>query len=383
MNNQPARKRLETIDMLRGLVIIIMALDHTRSILFPINFAPENFMAGGGALFMTRWITHICAPVFVFLSGTSIYLMLQAGKSKADVSSFLIKRGLWLILLEITVVSLAWGYAVPWGISLQVIWAIGVGMILMSGILYLPYRWILGLSILFIAGHNLLDGIPSDAWGGLMGALFSYLYLMSSDPNVFFVYPILPWLGVMMLGFCGGKLFDLDQPTRIRILVKIGAALMIGFIALRYSNLYGDPNIWKGYDTLSNTFFSFINVTKYGPSLLFLMLTLSMAAFILAAFERTRIWGAQVMITFGRVPLFVYLLHLYLIQVFSIIIGVWQGYPLSEMMKAPYMRGPDAFEGGLVTTYIVWIILCFLLYPLCKRYAQVKAQSSSKILAYL
>jgi uncharacterized membrane protein len=383
--------RLTTIDVLRGLVIVLMAIDHTRD--YFMAGATTDPMAGpapGMGLFATRWITHFCAPVFVLLAGTSVGLM-AARKSRGELTRFLFTRGLWLILVEITIVATAWTFA-PRGIPelggltmtpLGVIWAIGASMVVLAGLQWLgrPACLVLGLAI--VAGHNLLDPIwPASRlvdqhWPAWVG-LHSEMSLPVGPLLLRFRYPLLPWIGVMLLGFGTSRVFELAPARRNALLLAAGAGATLGFFLLRASGVYGDPNPWQVQPAgAAATVMDVLNVTKYPPSLLYLLMTLGPAA-ILATFVDRLSGGIagrakDALVVFGRAPFAFYVAHLYLIHAGSVLLGLMQGFRAEQMMTALRFY-PPGFGVSLPAVYLLWAMIVVLLYPLCRWVAGVKAR---------
>jgi len=367
-------KRLSSVDMLRGLVIVVMTLDHVRDYFTSARFDATDLTQTTAALFLTRWVTHFCAPTFVLLAGTSAWL---AGRrrSRGELAGFLLKRGLWLVLLEFTLVSFAWylNFRFELGLRAQVIWAIGVSMITLAGLVYLPRSTILAIAVAIIAGHNLLDGItPLDA--GRLETLWRVLHVQGQLAGlpVFVTYPLLPWIGVMALGYLLGPVLDLPSDQRRRTLVRLGLAMIAGFLLLRTLNVYGDPAPWSPQRNGLKTLLSFINVTKYPASLQFLLITLGPALAGLAFLERLRGPVAEWLRVFGQVPLFYYVAHLYVIHLAAIAGGALQGFPVGEMAKS-YRQLPSTYGYGLPVIYLVWIAVVVGLYPFC-RWFGIKKQ---------
>src|SRR5215213_1312003 len=399
-------RRIDSIDLLRGIVMVIMMLDHTRDFIHnaALQFDATALSRTNIALFLTRWITHFCAPVFVFLAGTSACLQLARGKSKTALSRFLVTRGLWLIFLELTVVKL--GVFLNPDIRflgfLQVIWVIGVSMIVLAGLIYLPKSVIAVFGLLMIALHNLLDTIRVEGWHGpgtpapglgeklwivLHQPFFAFPIVGEPSPVVAVVYPLIPWIGVMAAGYAFGALYQMDAQRRRRLLLMIGGAVTAVFIAIRAINIYGDPNKWSQQKNFLFTALSFVNTTKYPPSLLFLLMTLGPAILALALFE-TRTSGGPVrtfFVTFGRVPLFFYLLQWYTAHLISIILHLAFGKPASWLWQSPLNFGqPQPGVGfNLLVVYVVWIAGVLLLYPLCRWFAGVKQRRKDWWLSYL
>lgn len=320
----PARQRLLSIDALRGLVILFMLLDHVREtfLLHRQVSDPMNIDSTEPALFISRTLAHLCAPVFVLLTGLSAWLYGQKHQGRRDVSAFLFKRGLFLVVLEFTLVNFAWTFQLPPSvIYLQVIWAIGVSMLALAALVWLPRALLIGLALLLIAGHNLLDGVHV-ANGSALQHLWAIAHErswidLSENLRLRVTYPVLPWIGVIALGYGLGPWFaQMTSPSvRQRYLLWAGASALVGFVGLRAANGYGEKP-WQAYDSGVQTLMSFFNVTKYPPSLLFLMLTLGIGLLLLLAFERAghRRW-IGVLAVLGSVPMFFYLLHLYVLKV--------------------------------------------------------------------
>ena len=392
--------RLTAIDMVRGLVIVVMAIDHVRD--YFLAGTETDPMANPNvsvAIFATRWITHFCAPVFVLLAGTSAGLMV-ARKSHGELARFLFTRGVWLILVEILVIANAWTFA-PFGIaevggltwvSMQVIWAIGGSMVVLSGLQYLGRNACLALGAAVVAGHNLLDPVwPAsqllDRNWPIWVALHSTMTLPAGPFLFVFRYPLLPWIGVMTLGFGLSGIFELPPARRNAILLRAGAGLTLGFLLLRWSGIYGDPNPWQVQPGgVTATVIDFLNVTKYPPSLLFLLMTLGPAAMLCAMADRISggVPGVikDALVMFGRVPFAFYVAHLYLIHLLSVLLGVTQGFSPGQMMTHTRFY-PRGFGIGLPETFLVWALVVALLYPLCRWVADVKARRRDWWLSYL
>ncbi|HET9055048.1 MAG TPA: heparan-alpha-glucosaminide N-acetyltransferase domain-containing protein, partial [Cyclobacteriaceae bacterium] len=347
---------------------------------------PLNLATTTPLLFFTRWITHFCAPVFIFLSGTSIYLQSQR-KTKKELGVFLLKRGLWLVVLECCVVSLGWTFNLQYNIiPLQVIWAIGISMFLF-GVLMLaniPYKVIFVLGIILVAGHNILDfpeatpGFQPNFWWDLFhhGVFVPYQY--APGHFALLVYPFPAWMGVMLLGYCTGKLFTVDYTTeqRKKILTRTGLGLLTLFIVVRLTNVYGDPVNWSAQPNGFYTVLSFINVTKYPPSLLFLCLMLGPALVLLAFIENLKNRLSETFAVFGRTALFYYILHIYVIHIAATICFFARGHSFEDAVNVgeqfPFMFVAPGEGYGLEIVYLVWILVVMGLYPLCKVYDRYK-----------
>lgn len=387
-------KRIESIDIVRGIAMVIMALDHVRDY-FHITANtddPLNLETTSPALFFTRFITHYCAPTFVFLSGTSIYLQ-SLRKTKKELSSFLIKRGLWLILVEWTLVAFAWTFNPFFNIfPLQVIWAIGISMVIMGLLvaMRLPYKAILLLGVVIVAGHNLLDipeaapGFKANFWWDLLHHGSFAFYPIAGNHGVLIAYPFLAWTGVMMLGYCAGIFFTAKYTAvmRSKILIRLGIGLLLFFVALRFTNVYGDPVDWKNQPTAFYTFLSFINVYKYPPSLLFLCITIGPALILLALIEKVKNSLTNAMVVFGRTAFFYYILHLYVIHLVATAFFFARGHTLNDAgnlgKQFPFLFVAPAEGMGLVGVYLVWISIIVTLYPLCKWYDRYKTNHKEK-----
>ncbi len=369
--------------------MIIMALDHTRDYFHADAFFydPTNLTQTNAAVFFTRWITHFCAPTFVFLSGTSAFLMSQR-KSKKQLAGFLLTRGLWLIFLEISVINFGWYFDINFTnlFDLSVFWALGGSMIVLAGLIFLPTPLILVIGFVLIFGHNLLDNIhvsgnDMEAFG--WGLLHDQKDFTILGRNAFTTYPLLPWIGVMALGYCLGTLYTkaVAVEKRKKILINVGLLSILLFIAIRFINIYGDPNPWSVQESPAFTIMSFFNVWKYPPSLLFVLMTLGPASLFLAFSEKPLNRFTQIISTFGRVPLFYYLLHLYLLHLLGMLAAELTGYDWSDMIFKVWVTeypGLDGYGFSLGIVYLIWIGIIVLLYPLCKCYDRYKTAHKEK-----
>ena len=384
-----ARPRLDSVDLLRGLVIVIMALDHARDFFTSARFDPTDLTQTTAPLFLTRWITHFCAPVFVLLAGTSAYLYQSRGKSPREASWFLLTRGLWLVVLEWTIIRWAWMFNFNYTSELlfvQVIWVIGVSMIVLAGLVYLPLGAVAALGIAMIAGHNLLDGIAAESLGR-WAPLWILLHVQAPIPlrgdQVFFViYPLVPLIGVMAAGYAFGRLLQRPAEERRRLLLRLGGGLTIAFLALRALNVYGDPAPWSVQESAGRTVLSFLNTTKYPPSLLFLLMALGPAIALLPLLERLRGPLARVVTVYGRVPLFLYVLHLYMIHALALLVGTLAGFAPRSFLRV-WMFLPEGWGYGLPVVYLVWAGVVLALYPACRWFAGLKARRRDAWLSYL
>lgn len=376
--------RIQSIDLLRGIVIIIMALDHVRDYFHAdaFLFNPVDLNKTNVALFLTRWITHFCAPVFVFLAGTSGFLV-GSRKGKKELSAFLLKRGLWLIALEFTIVNFAWFFNIEFPlIVFQVIWALGIGMIILAAAIHLPFTAIMVIGLLMVFGHNALDGIHAE---GKDLASFGWSFL--HEPGiyqfgyftVFVGYPIIPWAGIMMLGYCLGSLYlpGFDAERRKKILLRAGLISLFLLVIIRALNVYGDPHTWETQSSSVFTFLSFINFAKYPPSLLYILATLGPALIFLSRSEKLTggIW--QYIIALGRVPLFFYIIHIILIHLLGLVAALLTGFEVSDMVFNTWVTDSPNLKGygfSLAVTYAVWAAVVMALFPLCLLYDRYKTK---------
>ncbi len=389
------RPRVQAVDALRGLIMIIMALDHDRDFIHAgaQSFSPEDLSKTSAILFFTRWVTHICAPVFMFTAGIGAYLWLQRGRTKRQLATYLISRGIWLLLLEVTVVHLAMTFNFSMDVLvLEVIWALGWCMILLAGLAYLPTAALAGLSIALILLHNLANGVDPSSFGRLSW-LWMWLHqpgpLVTGPHTVILAYPIIPWIAVMSAGFCFGRVLQLDQPMRRKLMIRLGIGLSLGFVAIRLLNVYGDPFAWTVQRTRLFTVLSFLRATKYPPSLAFLLMTMGPALLLLAWFDGRRFTRGSPLVVFGRVPLFFFIVHLYLLHAVSVVL-MYARYGDASFLFAtlPALGGPRAdfpqdLGVSLPIVYLVWVGALLLLYPLCRWFGSLKQRRDDWWLSYL
>jgi uncharacterized membrane protein len=378
----PARVRLDSIDILRGLVIVLMALDHVRDYFSIVRFDPLDLTQTTVPLFLTRWVTHFCAPIFMTLAGVSAYLVSRRS-TPSQLTRFLVTRGLWLIVLEITLVGFGWTFDVTYknGLFLQVMWALGCSMIALGALIHLPLRWIAFVSLAMIAGHNLLDGVTPEQFGA-WAPLWNVLHVRGHLPGVFISYPLIPWIGVMGIGYVLGSVYRLDAQVRRSMLVTLGLLSLALFFALRLPNAYGDPHDWVGQATPVRTLLAMVNVAKYPPSLDYLLITVGTGMLLLAAFERVGNGFTDILRTFGRVPLFFYVLHISLAHLTAGLIALATGHGMAVL--AHHYRGlPEDWGFGLGGVYLAWFFVVALLYPACRWFASVKRRRSDWWLSYL
>lgn len=389
-----SKSRISSIDLLRGIIMVIMALDHTRDFFHDQAMLddPLNVLTTTPVLYATRWITHLCAPTFVFLSGISIWLQSQR-KSKKELSGFLISRGLWLVLMDLTIITLGTtsNYHFEFFV-IQTLWAIGISMFIMGFMIKLPFRAVLVIGLLIVLGHNSLDWIEAQQKD--LPFLWHLMHQQGAFPlwgshKLFIFYPFLPWSGLMMLGYCCGTIFTrYDETQRSKLLLRLGLGIVVFFVLLRFTNLYGDPLHWSSQRNTLYSFLSFMNVQKYPPSLLYMCATIAPGLIFLARVKNTNARVAQFFIVFGRVPMFYYVLHFYTLAVISDTIFFLRGHTLDQGLKGvegfPYkfVLPGEGFSLGVV--YLIWIAVVVSLYPLCKRYDRYKStHPEKKWLSYL
>lgn len=394
----PARRtRIDSVDLLRGLVMVLMLLDHTREYVHRdgLAFDPADLSRTTVVLFLTRWVTHFCAPAFVFLAGTGVALQLARGKSKREISRFLLTRGAWLIVLEFTVVRFVVTFDLDYGAfpgMLQVIWAIGVSMMVLAALIHLRTRWIAAIGIAIVALHNLTDPlnvapgpVPPDGAEALWMVLHQPGFIPVFGVRLLVLYPVLPWIGVLLCGYCLGHVYTWDAERRRRLLVRLGVGMVAAFILLRLTNLYGNPFPWSGQKNAAFTVLSFINTQKYPPSLLFILMTLGPALLLLAWVEPMRCGPlGRALVTFGRVPLFFYVLQWVMAHGLGLLLSLAAGKPTSHLIGMPGFTPPQPGAGfSLGVAYLCWLAGIALLYPLCRWFAAVKARRDEWWLSYL
>ena len=403
---QDGSARLAEIDILRGLVIVLMALDHARDYFLHNSFGINTLDPAQttGWLYLTRWVTHLCAPTFVLLMGVSAYLQKFRGKTTSRLSRFLFTRGLWLIVLEVTFLDFGWAFAFPYPLFLQVIWAIGWTMIALSLLVWLPRGVVLAIGLAIVAGHNLLDPIrPQDL--GSSALLWQFLHeggllKAGSQPIGVIAYPLLPWIGVAALGYGMGALFNSTAPGRNRNISMLGLAMLVLFFLLRGFNLYGNPvgtdatgpfgdaGLWQAQPDTVSAIMVFFNVAKYPPSLQFLLVTLGIVFAIWPILAHLEGLPRKVLLTFGSVPMFFYLIHVYLIHALAILANAAAGRDVQGLfnyMLKGFTHSPqvDVLGFPLYGVYVAWIAVLIILYPLCRWWAAVKARRRDWWLSYL
>jgi uncharacterized membrane protein len=382
------RERLTSVDTLRGLVMILMALDHVRDYFGAPGISPTNLAQTTLPLFLTRWITHLCAPTFFLLTGTGAFLALRR-YSVPELSRFLFVRGAWLIVLELTVIRcLGLQFNADYHVTLLVvIWALGWAMIVLSALVWLPLPAVLAFGLVMIGAHNLLDGVRST--NPLWAILHSPGFVVNRPGFVVFVsYPLIPWVGVTAAGYTLGQIYRWDADRRRTFLLRAGLGASAAFIVLRALNVYGDPARWAPQASTALTIVSFLNVTKYPPSLLFLLMALGPALLILRALDRATPPVLGPALVFGRVPLFYFLLHLSLIHLLAVIVCYARNGASHWMFESPNLGAypftpPPVWGLPLPVIYLLWIIVVLLMYPLCVWFAGVKQRRRDAWLSYL
>lgn len=406
METDVLKQRIYSIDLLRGVVMMIMLIDHTREFVHAgaMQFDPTDLSKTSVAVFLTRWITHYCAPTFVFLAGTSIFLQKLNGKSNAELSRFLWTRGLWLVILEFTLVRFGIVFNLDYSASfgmVQVIWVIGVSMIVMAALIYLPVKVVGGVGVAMIVMHNLLDRFqvpPETAFMGTPAPDLSQIMILifhqqgvvpiPGTSGVFVAYPLIPWIGVMAAGYAFGTLYAKEREQRRKWLMMLGVTMTLLFVVIRLTNAYGDPSAWATQETPGFTFLSFLNTTKYPPSLLFLLMTLGPAMLVLALTDKIdgkAIWE-RICITFGRVPMFFYILQWFTAHLSGVVLSWLAGKDIRYFFGNPMASGqPPPADAGfpLWVVYAAWAVGLFILYPLCAWWGGLKRRNKHWALSYL
>ena len=388
-------RRVDAVDVLRGAVMVLMVLDHTRDYFGNAAIDPTDLSRASPALFLTRWVTHFCAPVFAFLAGTGAYLAGSRGRSRGDLAAFLATRGLWLIFLELTVVRLGLFFdPVNAPVILTVLWSIGASFVVLAGLVFLPSRVVGALGVLLIATHGLAGslGLSPDstppaalqASGALL--LRPGLLPMPGGVTVLVVYPLLPWLGVVAAGYAFGEIIRLEPERRQRVTWNMGVVMTAAFVILRAWGVYGDPRPWTTQTTPLLTGLSFINCTKQPPSPLFVLMTLGPAIAALAVIDRVGIRGpvGRILVKLGRVPLFYFLLQWPVIHGLAVLLGVVRGLPVAwQFSPAALGPAPEGWALSLPGIYAAWAVVLAVMYLPCRWFAGVKARHPGGWLSYL
>ncbi len=394
---QPA-PRIQSVDALRGAIMMLMAIDHIRDYVArsAMQFLPTNLTRTTAAIFFTRWITYFCAPVFMLTAGLGAFFWMSRGhRSKGELSRLLITRGVWLIFLEVTglrliVFSQLGFHASP--VILLILWAIGLSMIALAGLIHLPTRVLAGFSIAIIGLHNLLDKVSAERFGRnawLWDILHQQNVFVFLGINFVTAYPVLPWIGVMAAGYCLGTVYLWDASRRERFLIPLGLALTLVFVGLRAINFYGDPTPWSHQPSALFTLLSFLNTTKYPPSLDFLLMTLGPGIAVMGWLERFHFSFNNPLIVFGRVPFFYYGAHLLVAHLIAIAMNFARYGRTSFLLIAPPSMGspselfPPDYGFPLWTVYAVWMGVLLLLYPACLWFARLKQHRHDWWLTYL
>jgi uncharacterized membrane protein len=380
------KQRITSIDILRGVIMIIMALDHVRDFFGKMPFDALDLTHTTPQLFLTRWITHFCAPVFVFLSGVSAYLSAGNNSSK-EVSGFLLKRGLWLLLLEVTIINFGWFFDPAYHIHfLQVIWVFGWSMISLSALVYIKPLYVGLFGVVLIVGHNALDGIRANTFGSWKLAwmlLHEQGFMpLGAGKAIFVVYPIIPWIGVMAAGYGFGVVFKLESSIRKQWLLCAGIASLLLFVVLRFFNIYGDPFPWQHQSDWWKNLLAFVRCQKYPPSLQYLLMTLGTAMVVLALIENTKNKITHFFTVFGKVPFFYYLLHIYLIHLMQLLIAAVTGFPIMSLLSRNESL-TSTWGFNLPFVYLIWIIVIAVLYFPCRWFMKVKQRRKYWWLSYM
>jgi uncharacterized membrane protein len=383
----PSRARVESVDLVRGVIMILMALDHSRDFFGIPGQNPVDLTTATTALFFTRWVTHFCAPVFFLLTGTGSYLQLRR-KSRGELSRFLLTRGIWLIFLEIVVLRcFSYQFNFDYRVTmLIVIWALGWAMITLSLLVWLPASAVTAFGAIMIAGHNLLDSVKSASplWSILHAPGF---VINTPDHVVFVAYPLIPWIGVTAVGYGLGQVYAWDADRRRSFLFRLGLGLAAAFIVIRAINIYGDPGRWSAQKSGVFTVLSFLNTTKYPPSLLFLLMTLGPALILLSAVDARTPRTLRPALIIGKVPLFYYVLHFTLIHLLAVATCYARYGSAHWMFESPDLghypfSPPPGWGFSLPVIYVVWAIVVATMYPLCRWYAGIKQRQNSPWLSY-
>lgn len=392
------RSRIDSVDLLRGIVMVLMALDHTREFFTYVASNPTNPASTTLPYFITRWMTHLCAPTFVFLAGTGAYLQLARGKSKRELSRFLVTRGLWLVFIELFVLHFAWLF--NFGLSfefIQVIWVIGWSMVVLAGLIHLPFKAVVAFGVVLVAGHNALDNFqPAGAAASQIWRVFHGVgFIQIGWPfaiSVLVSYCLIPWTGVMALGFSFGRFFDFSEAVRRRWCLLTGSGALALLFGLRALNIYGDQAQWRSFGSPLRTAMSFMNVSKYPPSLLFLLATLGTAILAFPLLERWRSgsfgWLRKALVVYGRVPFFYYVLHVVLIHLLALLTAAafglnWRWYVSLPPRGSVILGVPPGYGFSLWVVYGVWIFVVVTLYPMCRWFSELKRRRKDWWLSYL
>lgn len=380
-------KRIESIDLLRGLVMVIMALDHVRDFFHydAFFFDPTDLTQTNFALFFTRFVTHFCAPVFVFLAGTSAFFVGQR-RDRKSLAIWLLKRGVWLIFSELTVIKFAWLFKLDYSTTLlMVIWVLGISMIFLAGFIYLPKKLIIIISLVAIFGHNLLDSVSFS--NSTLSTIWSFLHVRSPIPigeiNIVVIYPMIPWIFLMPLGYYFGELYkkNVSQQFRTQKLFQLGIGITVLFFIIRFANIYGDSISWSNQGSISLTIMSFFSLSKYPPSLLYILITIGPTLIFLALAEKLNGRIFDKLITIGRVPMFFYVAHIFAIHIAATIAALLTGYNFSDMVIEIFVTRQPELQGygfSLPIVYLVWVAIILILYPISSWFNKYKSNNRDK-----
>ena len=371
--------RVQSVDVVRGAVMVLMALDHVRDYVTNQRFPPEDLSRATPALFATRWITHFCAPAFALLAGVGIGLWMIRGHTKQEASWFLLTRGLWLVVLDLTVSAIGWQFGfrlIP--VYALVVWALGWSMVVLAALVYLPRSVVAAIAIVTIAGHNLLDGVSASPFWRVL-----HVPGFVIPGKLFIAYPLVPWFAVMALGYVLANIYQWDAIRRRQFLIRSGAFVTAAFVVLRYINAYGNPFLWSAQRSVALTVASFLNVLKYPPSLDFLLMTLGPILIALALVERMRNRVTKWLSVYGRAPLFFYLMHIYVAHAVAVILALIQGGELRRILVVTNPASIPAWYGvSLPGVYVAWAIVVAAMYFPCRWYADIKARNHAWWLRY-
>lgn len=390
---QASWRRIDSVDLLRGVIMIVMALDHTRDYFGDAAASPTNLATASAALFLTRWITNFCAPVFFLLTGTGAYL---AGRrrGRSGLARYLLTRGIWLIAFELTLMRFLWEFNVDYHtVVLSVIWALGWAMVVLSALVYLPIRYVWTIGAILIVGHDAFDSVNAASLGSLR-PLWNVLHLpgvLWTRPGymIFVAYPLVPWIGVTAVGYGIGALYEWPAERRKRTLTTVGLGMIAAFFVLRGVNVYGDPSAWSRQPSTLFTVLSFINTTKYPPSLLFLLMTLGPALVALRVFDRVTPALLQPVVVYGRVPFFYYAMHVLVLHLVAVVVMLARYGSAHWAVESPTIAQyptaqPPGWPFGLPVVYLIWACVVVALYPLCRWYAELRRRRTDLwMLSYL